>query len=356
MVRTKGHSELTGSMATAQDNAISGQPKYTIAALAGGVGAARLLGGMMQAADPSHITAIVNTADDTVLHGLYVSPDLDTVTYTLAGLADRDRGWGLADESWTVMDSLAKLGGDTWFQLGDRDIATHMARTDMLARGMKLSEVTDVLRVRHGIAARILPMSDDRIRTRLTLAENNETIDFQEYFVKLAHSAPITRIAYEGAENASAAPGVIDALHDADVIVICPSNPFLSIFPILALSDVKQAFAGSPGGLKTSPGGLKEKTVAISPIIAGKALKGPADRLLVEMGITPTAAGVAGLYKDIASTFVIDSQDAELQGSIETLGMSCVVTNTIMSDIDASRALARTAIEAALKIRSVTHQ
>ncbi|MCL4433882.1 MAG: 2-phospho-L-lactate transferase [Actinobacteria bacterium] len=320
-----------------------------IAALAGGVGAARLLRGMVEVVDPSNVTAIVNTADDTVLHGLHISPDLDTITYTLAGLIDVERGWGLSGESWTVMESLAGLGGDTWFQLGDRDIATHMLRTDMLNRGMSLSAVTKTLRMHHGIMARILPMSDDRVQTSLTLAGSGEVISFQEYFVKLAHSVEVSKITYQGAGSAAAAPGVLEALEGADVIVICPSNPFLSIFPILALKDVRRVLQGKEAGVKT-------KTVAISPIIAGKALKGPADRLLVEMGVTATTAGVAGLYKDIASTFVMDDQDAGLQDDIKALGMRCVTTDTIMRDINASRALARKAIEAALETVSLARR
>ena len=335
-----------GQASTSGDGTLS---SLKITALAGGVGAARLLRGMVEVVKPSNVTAIVNTADDTVLHGLHISPDLDTITYTLAGLVDVERGWGLSGESWTVMESLASLGGDTWFQLGDRDIATHMLRTDMLNRGMSLSAVTETLRMRHGIMTRILPMSDDRVQTRLTLAGSGEEIGFQEYFVKLAHSVEVGKIAYQGAGSAAAAPGVIEALEYADVIVICPSNPFLSIFPILALKDVKQALQGRQATMKA-------KTVAISPIIAGKALKGPADRLLVEMGVTANVAGVAGLYKDIASTLVMDDQDARLQDDIEAIGMRCVTTDTIMRDINASRALAREAIEAALETVSLARR
>ena len=306
-----------------------------IAALAGGVGAARLLSGMVQVTDPPRITAIVNTGDDAVLHGMNVSPDLDTVTYTLAGIIDRERGWGLSNETWNAMEALAELGGATWFRLGDRDIALHMFRTDMINKGMKLSEVTDIVRRHYGIPTRILPMSDDPVRTILTLADAGKEIGFQEYFVKLSHSVPVSQVRYLGATEAAAAPGVIDALADAEVVVICPSNPFLSIFPILALPGVRQAIT-------------RDNAIAISPIIAGKAIKGPADRLLRELGMNPTATGVAELYRDIAATIFIDSQDTELRGEIESLGMRCIVTNTVMSDQESSKALASASIAAAL--------
>ncbi len=326
-----------------------------------------MIQGIVNAIEPSRVTAIVNTGDDTILHGLYISPDLDTVTYTLAGMVDRGKGWGLADESWTVMHTLEELKGETWFRLGDKDIALHMFRTNMLSRGATLSEVTSTLCTHFGIATHILPMSNDPIKTVLTLAETGEEIGFQEYFVHLSHTVPVSRIRYAGIEDATAAPGVLEAITSADVIIISPSNPFLSIFPILSIPDISEllpppvyhqtiatdkhhkSFDPADKQHKNNPK-IRAKTVAISPIIAGKALKGPADRLLNEMGIQPTAAGVASIYRDTASVFIIDDEDAALKEEIEDMGMRCLVTNTIMHDVESSRNLAIEAIKAVIQI------
>ncbi len=347
-----------------------------VATLAGGVGGAKMIQGIVNAIESSNVTAIVNTGDDTVLHGLCISPDLDTVTYTLAGIIDREKGWGLTDESWTVMDTLAEFNGETWFRLGDKDIALHMFRTDMLNRGATLSEITSTLCNHFGITAHILPMSDKPVSTMLTLMDSEEEIGFQEYFVKLSHAVPVSRIRYSGAEASVAAPGVIEALTSADVIVICPSNPFLSILPILSVPDIStllpSPFYGTDSGQIYSPNAgslieestptnqhhinpaIRAKTVAVSPVIAGKALRGPADRLLGEMGLEPTAVGVARIYKDIASVFIIDSQDIKLKEEIEAMGMTCLVANTIMEGIESSRNLAIETIRAAIQAKSST--
>ncbi len=313
-----------------------GTSPIRIVALAGGVGAARLLHGMVEAVDPSQISVIVNTGDDTVLHGMHVSPDIDTVVYTLAALSDPDRGWGLSGETWTANDRLRSLGGNAWFQLGDRDIATHMMRTDLLAAGRTLSEATVHLASAHGLGApRIMPMTDDPVQTRVTLAGSGDEVGFQEYFVKLAHDVAVSQVRYAGAETAAPAPGVLDALRLADAIVICPSNPILSIAPILAVPAIGSAIQE-----------LRDRVVAISPLVRGRALKGPADRILRELGFEASAAGVASIYRDLAATFVLDNQDAPLADRVRELGVRPVLTDTIMTDAAAAAKLSLTAIDA----------
>jgi LPPG:FO 2-phospho-L-lactate transferase len=300
-----------------------------ITALAGGVGAARLLAGLVRVVPPAAVTAVVNTGDDTIMHGLHVSPDLDTVMYTLAGLSDPGRGWGLAGETWTVMDALERLGGEAWFRLGDRDLATHLLRTDRLRSGATLTEVTVELAHAYGVDIGLVPMADDPIQTRLTLVDGPE-IAFQEYFVRRRHDVAVASVRYEGASGAKPAPGVLDAIEDAQTVIICPSNPVLSIGPILALPGVRDALAGR-----------RQDVVAVSPIIAGKALKGPADRLLQELGHECSAVGVALLYRDVAATLVIDDADASLAPRVEEVGLRCVVAPTVMSSADHAAALAR---------------
>ncbi len=305
-----------------------------IAALAGGVGAARLLAGMVQIADPASISAIVNTGDDIELHGLHVSPDLDTVTYTLAGVVDPTTGWGLAGESWQAMDALDRYGGQTWFRLGDRDLATHMFRTQMLRDGHPLSEVVTAVAQAWGVTVHLLPMSDDPVRTRITLASGEE-VAFQDYFVRLRHSVPITKVRFDGAEQAEPGPGVLAALDAADAVVVCPSNPVVSIGPILAIPGVRIALERR-----------KATVVAVSPIVAGAAVKGPADRMLAELGHEPSAVSVAELYSSFAGTLVIDEADAALAPRIEATGLRCVVAPTIMVDREAAAHLARAALDA----------
>ena len=305
-----------------------------IAVLAGGVGAARLLRGMVRAAPPGSVTAVVNTGDDTVLHGLHVSPDLDTVSYTLAGWSDDERGWGLAGETWTAMAQLERLGGLTWFRLGDRDLATHLYRTQRLGEGAPLSTVTAELVAAMAVPATLLPMSDDPVRTRLTLADGAE-VAFQEYFVALAHAVTVTAVRFAGADAARPGPGVLQALRAADRIVIAPSNPIVSIAPILAVPGVRDVLAAR-----------REDTVAVSPLVGGAALKGPADRLLRELGHPSSSAGVATVYRDVAATLVVDEVDAAEAGAVTDAGLRCVVAPTVMHDVDAAVALARVVLDA----------
>ncbi|HXQ60089.1 MAG TPA: 2-phospho-L-lactate transferase [Acidimicrobiales bacterium] len=305
-----------------------------ITALAGGVGAARLLRGLVRAVNPADVTAIVNTGDDTVLHGLLICPDLDTVSYTLAGLNDDERGWGLAGETWSAMEALDRLGGESWFRLGDRDLATHLYRTQRLSEGSSLSEVTAEITRALGIGARLLPMSDDPVRTRLRLVGGPE-ISFQEYFVRRRHAVAVTSVRFEGADRCRAAPGVIEAITSARVVIVCPSNPVVSIGPLLAVPGIADALRERRG-----------QVVAVSPIIAGAAVKGPADRLMAELGQEPSVVGVARAYRAIAGTLVIDDADAALADRVEDSGMRCVVTSTIMRTADDARRLSATMLDA----------
>jgi LPPG:FO 2-phospho-L-lactate transferase len=305
-----------------------------IAALSGGVGAARLLRGMVEVVPPSEITAIVNTGDDTVLHGLHVSPDIDTVIYTLSGAINPETGWGLAGDTWTVMESLANLGGITWFNLGDKDLGTHLYRTQRLAEGASLGEVTGELARARGVEITILPVTDEPLRTRLQLAGGPE-VGFQEYFVRLRHDVPVASVRFDGAGDARPGPGVVEALEEADVIVVCPSNPVVSIDPVLAVPGVLDQLS-----LR------RDRTVAVSPIIAGAALKGPADRLLHEMGFESSVVGVAKWYASWVGTLVIDEADADLAPAVEALGVRCVVTPTVMSSVEVAARLSRTVLDA----------
>jgi len=313
-----------------------------IAVLAGGVGAARFLRGAVRLDVP--LTAIVNTADDTVLHGLHISPDLDTVTYTVAGAIDPERGWGLANETWTAMESLARFESVTptgssaaprWFNLGDRDLATHFYRTARLREGASLSEVSAEIAAAWGVPCHVVPMSDDEVRTLVTLAEDciagkaGDEISFQEYFVKYRHDVRVASVRFAGSESAK--PTFLQILRDADKVIIAPSNPIVSIGPLRALAGVDDVLTSR-----------RNDVVAISPIVGGKALKGPADRLMVELGMQPTVVGVAELYRKICATLVIDERDAHLASQVEELGMNCVVTDTIMSSPEVTERLAKT--------------
>jgi LPPG:FO 2-phospho-L-lactate transferase len=305
-----------------------------IAALAGGVGAARMLNGLIEVMAPEEITAIVNTGDDTVLHGLHISPDLDTVMYTLAGAINPETGWGLAGESWQVMESLARLGGVTWFNLGDKDIATHCYRTQRLSEGASLGEVTAELAASWGVGIRMVPVTDDYLRTRLQLVDGPE-VAFQEYFVRLRHDVPVSSVRFDGSSEARPGPGVLEALSGADTIVVCPSNPVVSIGPLLAVPGILEALVAR-----------RDDIVGVSPIVAGAALKGPADRLLAELGFEPSVVGVARWYAPWVGTLVIDEADAALRDAVEAEGIRCVVTNTVMSTIERSANLARTVLDA----------
>lgn len=282
------------------------------------------------------VTAVVNTGDDTVVHGLHVSPDLDTVTYTLSGRSDDERGWGLAGETWQAMEALEQLGGETWFRLGDRDLATHLYRSERMADGATLSEVTREICSALGVPSglRLLPMTDDPVRTRLTLADGPE-VAFQDYFVRLRHDVVVSSVRFDGADSAGPAAGVLDAIDSCDALVVCPSNPIVSVGPVLAVPGIAEAVRAK-----------RDKCVAISPIVAGAAIKGPADRLLAELGHESTVVGVARIYRDIASVLVIDQADAALADSVEREGLRCVVTNTVMSDTTTTVSLAKRALAA----------
>ena len=320
-----------------------------ITVLAGGVGAARLLRGMVRAVPASDVTAIVNTADDVVLHGLHVSPDLDTVTYTLAEAGNPETGWGLAGETWQAMDALERLGGHAWFRLGDRDLGTHLHRTGRLADGAGLATVTAEIAAAWGLELTLLPMTEDRVATMVTLARCDEAreesseqtseqasreVGFQEYFVRLGHSVAVESVRFDGAQESLPGPGVLDALADADVAVIAPSNPIVSIGPLLAVPGIAEALRSR-----------RADTVAVSPIVAGAALKGPADRLMRELGHEASVVGVARIYRDLAATLVVDTADAGLADAVEAEGMACVVTDTIMSSPEVAADLSRRILE-----------
>jgi LPPG:FO 2-phospho-L-lactate transferase len=317
-----------------------------ITALAGGVGAARFLTGLLAVVDAADVTAVVNTGDDVVLHGLHISPDLDTVTYTLAGAANTELGWGLAGETWEVMDALERFGagapppstaGVTWFRLGDRDLATHLYRTQRLAEGALLSQATDEIARAWGLALRIVPMSDDPVETRVTIVEGESPVEvgFQVYFVARRHAVPVTAVRFVGAERATPAPGVVTAIEQAGLVVVCPSNPLVSIGPIRALSGIEAALRRR-----------RSSTVAVSPIVAGAAVKGPADRMLAELGHEPSVVGVARLYAPIIATLIVDEADADLAPRVEAEGVRCVVAPTIMHGPTEAAALAKEVLRA----------
>lgn len=315
----------------------------TVTVLAGGVGAARFLRGLIRIVPPGHVTAIVNTGDDTTLHGLAISPDLDTVTYTLAEAIDPDRGWGLAGETWRAMEALQRYeavrpdgshAAPTWFNLGDRDLATHLYRSARLAEGATLTEVTAEIASAWGLSSRILPMTDRRFRTLITLAEGHDEISFQDYFVRLRHDVAVAGVRFE--HDADLSGPARDALTDADTVVIAPSNPLVSIGPIRALPGVDDLL-----------GARRPSVVAVSPIVGGAALKGPADRMLRELGLEPSVVGVARLYAPVAEVLVVDQVDAHLAGAVEREGMRCVVEPSIMSTPELAAELARACLVAA---------
>lgn len=307
-----------------------------ITAIAGGVGGSRMLRALSSVVSPERLAAVVNTGDDVVLHGLHVSPDVDTVVYTLGGAANPDTGWGRIGETWEAMGELRALsaGRLAWFNLGDRDLGTHLYRTSRLAEGATLSEVTAEIARRWGVAVTVLPMSDDRVETRVTLTGGAE-VGFQEYFVGLRHEVGVESVRFAGVESARPGPGVLGALGDAEVIVVCPSNPVVSVAPVLAVPGVGDAVARR-----------RDRVVAVSPIVAGAALKGPADRLLTELGHQASVAGVARLWAPWVGTLVVDVADADLAAEVEAAGVRCVVTPTVMSGPAESAALARAVLDA----------
>lgn len=301
-------------------------PLMKVTAVAGGVGGAKLLRGLARVVDD--LTAIVNTGDDAEIYGVHVSPDVDIVTYWLAGIAETERGWGIEGDTFTVVEALGALGIDNWFSLGDRDFATCLLRSERIRDGASLSTVTDDIRRALGVETRILPMSDDPVRTQI-VTTGGETLEFQEYFVKLRQQPDVADVRFAGISGAKPAPGVLEAIETADRVIVCPSNPYLSIGPILALPEVRDRLREHPA------------VTAVTPIVAGAALKGPADRLLAAMGVEVGAFGVAGLYADLADTFVVDEVDAADARRVERLGLRALVADTIMTDIEASTRLAR---------------
>ena len=303
----------------------------SVVALAGGVGAARFLEGLTRVLAPERVFVIGNTADDAEIHGLHISPDLDTVTYTLAGLADPKRGWGLRGDSFRCLEALGRLGAETWFQLGDRDLATHLYRTERLHQGAKLSEVAAEIAAALGVRSRIAPMSDDRVRTRICTPAGE--LEFQTYFVKRRARDRVLNVRYEGASEATPARGVIEAIAGADAIVLCPSNPFISIGPILAVPGIRDALRSK-----------RDRVLAISPIVGGRALKGPAAHMMKSMRLRPAATEVARLYADFVGLFVLDAVDRKQAALVEKLGMRALVTNTVMRGLREKKSLARVVV------------
>ena len=309
-----------------------------ITVLAGGVGAARFLSGLVQVVPPEQITAVVNVGDDVILHGLHISPDLDTVTYTLAGAIDGERGWGLGGETWQALDMVRRYGGVGWFNLGDRDLGTHMYRTHRLREGASLSTVTREITRAWDIVVDVTPVTDARVGTRVTIIEGETTteIGFQQYFVQLRHSVPVQSVRFVGAEEARPAPDVVDAIMSADVLVIAPSNPIVSIGPVLAIPGIRDAVESR-----------RAHCVAVSPIVAGAALKGPADRMMTELGHESSVVGVARLYRDLARSLVIDDADAANAAAVRDAGMQPVVCDTIMAEPSRAARLAQRVLDAA---------
>ena len=304
-----------------------------IVVLCGGVGAAKLLQGLVKVVAPNSVTAIVNTGDDLSLHGLHICPDIDTVIYTLGNEINPDTGWGLRDEGWRAMDMVAMYGGIDWFRLGDRDIGTHLFRTQRLSEGATLSEVTREIAAKWGVGVNVIPMSNDPVRTIVTTVRG-EDLNFQDYFVRLAHDVEIASIKFQGHETAHPAPELISEILEADIILVAPSNPLVSIAPILSIAGIRDVLQKR-----------RKDVIAISGIIGGKALKGPAGRLLNELGYEASAAAVAEIYKDIVGTFVIDDIDKHEKKRIQELGLNCIITDTVMTNSAKAADLCRTTFE-----------
>lgn len=305
-----------------------------IVVLAGGVGAARFLQGLVQVVPQERLTIIVNTGDDRDFYGLHVSPDIDIVTYTLAGVVDETHGWGIRNDTYNTMQQLTRYGNEDWFLLGDRDLATHIHRTNLLRQGKTLSEVTDDLRKHFGLQLCILPMSDQPVATHIQTPAG--LFHFQEYMVKRRCADEVQDVIFIGADQARPAPGVLDILKEAEAILIAPSNPIVSIGSILAIPGIHDILHEASA-----------MAVAVSPIVGGAPIKGPADKLMRGLGMQVSAAGVARCYRDFLDVMVIDEQDAHLVSEIEDLGIPTVVTNTIMRDAAAKAELARKVLEAA---------
>ena len=304
-----------------------------VAVLSGGGGGARFLRGVVDAVDPADVTALVNVGDDFEFLGLAISPDLDSVLYALAGLGDEERGWGRADETWHALESVQSFGGESWFRLGDRDLGLHLVRTHALRAGGPLSAVTARLTTSVGVEAAILPATDDQLRTWINTP--NGSFPFQEWFVSRAHRDPVDGVRFEGAAGARSAPGVLDALHEADAILIAPSNPFVSIWPILAVERIRRALERR-----------RVPSIAVSPLIGGRAVKGPAADMLQRLQGGTTPAHVTDCYLGLIDALVFDEADAEHADAVAELGVRPVVARTLMADADARRRLAEACLDA----------
>jgi len=303
-----------------------------IVTLAGGVGAAKFLSGLVQLIPPEELTVIVNTGDDAEFYGLHVSPDVDIVTYTLAGVVDPERGWGVRGDTFACLNALGAFGYETWFQLGDRDLATHIHRTYLLRQGQTLSEITAAIARSLGLRTRLLPMSDQWVETHIVTPAG--TLPFQEYMVQRRAADPVEGVIFAGATEAMPAPGVLEAVSGARGVIVCPSNPIISIGPILAVPGIRAALRATAAPV-----------VAISPIVAGAALKGPAAEMLRGLGHECSAYGVAALCRDVVDVFILDQADAALRDRIARLGMRVVVANTVMAGPAEKRALAAVALQ-----------
>ena len=317
----------------------------TVSVVCGGVGAARFLRALAGVHAAHRTIGVVNTGDDTVMHGLSISPDIDTITYTLAGAIDPERGWGLRDETWRAMEALGRFvpmrpdgssAAPTWFNLGDQDLATHFYRTARLREGATLTEVTAEIATAWGVPQQLVPMSDHRVTTMVTLRDEGIEVPFQEYFVQRHHSVAVAGVRFDGAEVARPTSAALSAISDSEIVVIAPSNPLVSIAPIRALAGVDAVLSAR-----------RDSVVAISPIVGGAALKGPADRMLEELGHEASVVGVARLYAEIAATLVIDPIDAHLARAVEAAGMRVVITPSVMSTPDIGQELARQTLAAA---------
>jgi LPPG:FO 2-phospho-L-lactate transferase len=302
-----------------------------VVALAGGTGAAKLLRGLVRLIDPRDLTIIVNTGDDAEIWGLHVSPDLDTVAYTLAGRIDEGKGWGVRDETFHALEHMARFGEPSWFSLGDRDLATHLYRTRLLREGKSLSEATRAIAASLGVTARILPMSDQPVRTRLLGPDG--WLDFQEYFVREKTQVEVRRVEYSGAASAAPAPGLVDAIATADGVLVCPSNPITSIGPIVAVPGLAEAL------------GAAARVLAISPIVGRDAVSGPAGKLMATAGLPVSAAGVARAYAGWLDVLLFDERDAPLADEVRALGVAPATAPTLMASREDEVALARRALE-----------
>jgi LPPG:FO 2-phospho-L-lactate transferase len=296
--------------------------------LTGGSGGAKLIEGLAAEIDPAELAIICNTGDDAIFHGLCVSPDIDTITYTLAGISDREKGWGIGGDSFTTLEQLRRLGNDVWFNLGDKDLATHITRTKLLNDGLKLAEVTERICRQLGVRSRILPMSDDRVETRVQTPQGE--LSFQEFFVKERWARDVNSVQFIGAVQASPAPGLLDAIQSAAAIIVCPSNPVTSIGPILAVPGIRAALKQTSAPV-----------IGVSPIIGAAAISGPAHKLMIASGFAPSAAGVAGCYADFLDTLLIADEDCAAVPAVEAVKVTPICTDIRMGDIAAKRRLAR---------------